>query len=73
MENHEAHSSGPSEDADSILDAMMAERKKFAEKVPGARANLISQARSLIATLETPMEHILQIIWANVRLNPLSK
>ena len=73
MENHEAHTSGPSEDADSILDAMMAERQKFAKKDPDARANLISQARSLIAALETPMEYILQIIWANVRLNPLSR
>ena len=71
MENKKTHSSGPMENAESILDAMMAERQKFSQKDSDARTNLISQARSLIAALETPMEYILQIIWANVRLQPL--
>ncbi|CAD6594481.1 MAG: hypothetical protein ASARMPREDX12_009039 [Alectoria sarmentosa] len=65
MENKKTHSSGPMENAESILDAMMAERQKFSQKDSDARTNLISQARSLIAALETPMEYILQIIWAN--------
>lgn len=71
MDNKEAYGSSSSEDASSILNAMTSEGQKLAQKDPVARTKLISQARSLIAALETPMECVLQIIWANVRLTSL--
>ena len=67
MDDKETLDSISRRDADSILQALMVEQQKFAQKDPNARTNLISQARSLITALETPMEYVLQIIWANVR------
>ena len=68
MEKEGTHNPGLSEDADSILKAIMVEGQKLAQKDSSARTNLIAQARSLIAALETPMEYLLQITWANVSL-----
>ena len=53
------------------MNVMMVEREQFVQGIPGARTNLIAQARSLIDALETPMEHLLTVIWANVRIKPL--
>lgn len=64
METKGANASSFWESADSILNAMVTERQRFEKKEPCARTNLISQARALIAHLETPMERILQIIRA---------
>ena len=73
MEHGEGHLSCSSQDLDTIMTAMTIERQKLVQGRPGARENMISQARSLVAALETPMEHILEVIWANVSLVPLSR
>ncbi|KAL8832104.1 MAG: hypothetical protein Q9191_000461 [Dirinaria sp. TL-2023a] len=65
MDATESSVSGPWKDADSVLNAMMIEKRNFGQNDPDARTNLISQARALIAHLETPMEHVLQIVWAD--------
>ena len=71
MDNKEAQGSSSTLNVESIMSAMLVERQKLAQGVSSARTNLIAQARSLIAGLETPMEHILHVIWANVRLESL--
>lgn len=39
---------------------------------PGVRQDIISQARLLIKTLETPMETLLQTIWEEVFIMSLN-
>ncbi|KAI9686054.1 MAG: hypothetical protein M1822_004037 [Bathelium mastoideum] len=50
--------------ADALISEIAAEGKKLANKEPGAREKIISQARELIATLETPLETLLWYVWA---------
>lgn len=42
----------------------------FSRSEEGAREALIASARSLIMALETPMEAVTWMIWAEVRLSP---
>ncbi|KAI9695980.1 MAG: hypothetical protein M1820_008321 [Bogoriella megaspora] len=53
-----------SNSVEGLLSALSAEGQKLAINEPGSREKTIMQARRLIATLETPMEALLQIIWA---------
>lgn len=56
-------------DVEPIFDALISERHKLTKDDLHARTNIISQARALIAALETPMESVLQIILAEVGKN----
>ena len=40
------------------------------EKVDAVRLTTIAKARDLIATLETPLESIIWMAWAEVRISP---
>lgn len=55
-----------SENAAKIISEISADGQKLAVESPGARENIILQARRLIAALETPMETILQTVWEEV-------
>ena len=50
-----------------VLKEIASKGEAFSQKEPGARESLIASARSLIAALETPMETVLWMIWAEVR------
>lgn len=56
-------------DVEPIFDALISERQNLTKDDVHARTNIISQARALIAALETPMEWVLQIILAEVGIN----
>ena len=55
-------------DVTGLLNEIAAQGKSLSHDGEGSREKLIDSARSLIAALETPMEAITWIIWAEVSL-----
>jgi hypothetical protein len=53
-------------DVHNILSEIASEGKRLADKEPGSREKLISQARNLITSLEAPWETLLWHLWAEV-------
>lgn len=54
-----------------LLQEIATEGYRFEHDEPQAREKLIESARSLICSLETPMESILWMIWCEVRIHLL--
>ncbi len=55
-----------SEQVSTLLDNLAAYREKNWLSANGTRAAMIAKARSLIATLETPIESTLRMYWEEV-------
>ena len=51
-----------------LLDEIALVGEAFSQKKAGAREHLISNARRLIAALETPVEAVTWIAWAEVKI-----
>ena len=65
-----AASVGSTPEVDKILATLDQNGDALRGNKPYARMNLIDAARSLIAELETPIESITRITWAEVDLGP---
>ena len=66
MASHSTSTPTLGSDVTSLLDSIAAKGKALSHNEEGSREALIADARSLIAALETPMEAITWIIWAEV-------
>lgn len=58
---------GDLQTVDELIEVLLSERKRLAQNEPDARENLISTARELVSNLETPLEAMGWINWAEVR------
>ena len=56
----------------SLIDEIVAQGKALTQDEAGARERLIVKARELISGLETPVEMVTWIAWAEVRTLPTS-
>ena len=66
MDYSENGSAFPRNDVQSLLDEIYTHGQDLLRGQEVARTSLIAKARSLIAALETPMETITWIAWAEV-------
>ena len=56
-------------DTSTLLDEIAGHGKDLSHQIPSAREALIAKARSLITSLETPVEAITWMAWAEVDLS----
>lgn len=54
------------EQVSALLDDLAACREKHPLSANGTRVEILAKARSLVATLETPIESTLRMYWAEV-------
>lgn len=54
------------EQVSALLDDLAAYREKHSFSANGTRVEILAKARSLVATLETPIESTLRMYWAEV-------
>jgi hypothetical protein len=59
---------GDKSDIQATVQQIVAQVAQFEQDEPGSREKLIQTARSLIQSLESPMESILWMIWSEVSL-----
>ena len=66
MDDSDCFSTSWHADVQSLLHDIGSEGQRLLSGGHAARSNLITKARSLIATLETPVETVTWIAWAEV-------